>query len=269
MASETVTALANANQATILIKELPSKFLPYSFKSIRVRSLTFGEMSTLSSDDLTDQEYADILNPTILTGGAKIEDLARADAKHLISYISLFTDPKKKWQFRSDCKTVKLDSGEMCNGKVTKLITAQNFFEISDYTGDGYPLYVTLDNGAKLKFGFPTYANAIWITTLESKGKAFDASIAYLATFLKGVDDRDLTEDAAYDYIFGISDPDFPLIMEEICKILTLDYKPIELKCPICGETHKYPVELEVSTIVPFQEDKRDIRDRISFGKRV
>lgn len=243
------------DQQILTLKEIPSKFLTYKVKEFKLRALTLGEMLYLSSEEISPRELGDLINKCLLN--YEFNDLIMADAKFMAAYLGFFTDSTRMYSFKSTCKS--------CGEPVSKTVSAENFFESEDIDFD-YPLDFE-SNGHKYTFGFFTYGDQVWLEELEDKSKYNDL-ILYPSLYLRQLDDKDLTRQEAYDALYSLDDPQSLELTAEIMSILKLKFKDVEIKCKKCGKTHSYPVDLEVSTLIPFQNYKGSVRDRIKGRKR-
>lgn len=243
------------DQQILTLKEVPSKFLAYKVKEFKLRALTLGEMLYLSSDDISPRDLGDLLSKCLLN--YNFYDLIMADAKFVSAYLGFFTDSSRMYSFKSTCKK--------CRELVSKTVSAENFFESEDLDFD-YPLDFE-SNGHKYTFGFFTYGDQVWIDELEDKSK-YNEMTLYPSLYLRQLDDKDLSRQEAYEALYSLQDPQALDLIGEVMSILKLKFKDIKITCKKCGETHSYPVDLEVSTLVPFQNNKGSVRDRIKGRKK-
>lgn len=243
------------DQQILKITEIPSKFLTYNVKEFNLRALTLGEMTYLGSKNLTKKEIGEIASKCLLN--YDFNKLILQDAKFVLSYLGLFTDPNRSFSYINTCKE--------CGAKISKVINSSNFFESEDIEFD-YPLDVKFGDRT-FTFGFYTYEDSIWIDELDTS--KYNEIILFPSLMLRQIDNKDLTREQAYEELSNLVDPDAEDILTELISILKLKFKPLQLTCKKCGHKDSYEVDLEVSTLLPFQDSNRNVRDRIVGRKRM
>lgn len=238
------------NQETLVIRELPSKFKPYSIDKIEMRSLNFGEMKYLSTDDLDNEQIISIFKSAILN--INVDDFSWADFLFISTHMSLFTMDDQIWTISSYCKS--------CKSPILKKLNREVFFEFEELNIPAYPLNIKVKD-KDLVLGVITVKNHLDFSNMSK-----DIDPAILSIFSLSFMVKNMPQEEAYKFLLSITNPDDIALFDKVDSLLYHSVKPIEIVCEKCKYVGDYKVGLEVSTITPFRENEKSLMDRISFG---
>jgi hypothetical protein len=212
-------------------------------------------MKYLQSGGLTKRNLVNLYKDVILN--YDVNKLSWSDFSYIASHIAIFTTESVYWQFPMTCKN------KAC-GKPIIIKLSKDYFVTFEDTSDlkGYPLTVTI-GGQDLDFGFLTVERYLDVIDNISE---IDKHLQSLYTLSAMVINKDTDE--AFEILKTSAKYEDDGLLIRIAELLYHDTLPIEWKCENCGHVDKYPVDVEVSTILPFRDIAESFDSRISFGKR-
>ena len=249
-----VSSKTSSEVIVVDVKDLPSKGLPYSVKTIELRCLTLGELKYLSSSGLSEESLVEVYKKAI--HNIDVNELSWTDFLFLSTHISLFTIDSQKWTITEICQN--RECGELFKNTINR----ETFFEFDDLNIPDYPINVVI-KGKELSFGIITVKSHM---EYGEKIKDIEPHLQSVYSMAGMVLNMDTNE--AFEFLKEINDPTDIELLQVIDEKLYHGVKPLKLKCTECGIESSYSVDLEVSTITPFRENQRFITDRINFGKR-
>lgn len=239
------------NEEVVVIKGLGSRMLPYTeygIKHLEMKSFNLNDVKYLNSKGLNYESVYKKLSEKCVN--FDVMDLTFQDGLFALIYTTLFTDPKTEWIYPKKCK---------CGKEVSLKVTAQEFFEFKDIDLKVHTLPITAKiAGREFKFSPITVRQFCELDKLD-KSLNLDMHLYALMTH------EDPTE--VYEFFMNnIKPQDGNLkILKRVGEVLDHGPLPKLTEC-VCGISHRFDMEQDVSKLTPFCHDEGDIDARIDFG---
>ena len=241
------------------LNNLPSKGRGYNSNAkISIRPYSFGEVKRISDSKLSMNEKLQTIVSGVSTNFDK-DKLTLSDVVYLGMIRKLNTLSTFTALYPYDCP----NCGTHNDHKFT-----QNDIEIEDLEAEELPLSVTMSDGKIYEFEPITYKDMIDIGDgkydkhVPSKNVLKD-KVAIYALLCK----NQKFEDSYYFFNYTMDQDDHD-VLNEIDMMLSHDVKPLNSTCTNCKTQISLPLKNAIDMVLPFRENKRHVRDRISFGKR-
>lgn len=231
----------------IPIRELPSGFKPYPFKSFKLKALTINQALKLGSQP-TDREIRDLIGE--LTDEIDAKLLVPKDLRFLVAVLAFNTEKDRSWRVDVTCP--------YCQDKRTLALTRKDFPPVTVLDKDApYPL--TINDGAHIyELGFATVESIEAYQERDPDGKNLVAALAqYVTKIDEEADSAKIFEMLGEITDFGL----ISLMLKTVARYFAIEdtYKSVE--CPNCKKTYRVPLSaLEVTQYTPFLDPE-------AFGK--
>jgi hypothetical protein len=239
-------------------KKLPSQGKNYPYNStISVRPYSFGEVKRISDSQLSTSDKLATIVSGINTSFDK-GSLTYADITYLGMVRKLNTIGTLKAKYPYNCPN--------CGSKQEHIFSQQDI-EIADLDVEALPITIEMSDGNKYEFGPIDYKNMLSIDRGE-----FDRHIAgkstlkdKMAVYALLCKNRPFPE--TYKFFSTTTKQDDHDVLNFIDDTLSHDIKPLTSKCSECRTEVFLPLRNAVDLVLPFRDNERSIRDRVSFGK--
>lgn len=237
----------------ITIKELPTGFAPYSFKSFHMKGLTIDQALKLGPNP-TDREIRDLIGE--LTDEIDVKELVPKDLRFLIATLAFHTEKDRSWRIDATCP--------YCQDKRTLMLTRADFPPVSVLAKDSpYPLTI-FDGVHTWELGFATVESMELYAErdpIENRDPAKPKIPERLAQYVLKVDEE-IDPDVILKMLREITDFSLvALMLKTVEKYFTISDTYKECKCEKCKKIYRIPLSaLEVTQYVPFLDTE-------TFGK--
>ena len=226
---------------------LPSRGKLYPDTPLYVKKLTplnVKNLAVINQDNINK-----VINNVIATsiwGGPNFDynTIYTGDKLFLIFYLRSYTYNDMPFRLRGECA----ECGNICNYDFTL-----SNLDIQ-YLDDDVPEYIELGNGDKIKIAFSTIATENAVNQLKNRQDVsieINSELLELATYIKSVNDNDLTLFKAYEYIDELDAMSFSEFANTISKYLFCVKPEAKFKCPKCGEDIYLPMPFVSSFFLP------------------
>ena len=227
----------------IPIKELPTGFRPYPFKSFRMRALTINQAMKLGSRP-TDRDIRDLIGE--LTDEIDATLLVPKDLRFLIAVLAFNTEKDRSWRLDVTCP--------YCGDKRTLGLTRNDFPPVTVLDKDApYPLTI-FDGVHTWTLGFATVEA---MERYEQRDPEHKDIVETIAQYILKVDEE--TDPDKIVQLLG-EVTEFSLItlmLKTVEKYFSIKDTYKEYECPKCKKTYRVPLSaLEVTQYVPFLDEK-------------
>lgn len=236
----------------IPIKELPTAFKPYPFKSFRLKAMTINQALKLGSRP-TDRDIRNLMGE--LTDEIDTGLLVPKDLRFLIAVLAFNTEKDRSWRVDVTCPH--------CNDKRTLGLTRHDFPPISVLDKDApYPLTIS-DDVHTYTLGFATVESMEKFAERSPDGEDLVASIAQYVLKV----DEETDPDKIYEMLGSITDFSLiGLLAKTVSKYFAITDTYKTLVCPECKKTYRVPLSaLEVTQYVPFLDEETAGKYKTNF----
>lgn len=226
---------------------LPSRGKLYPDTPLYVKKLNplnVKNLAVINSDNINK-----VINNVIATsiwGGPNFDynTIYTGDKLFLIFYLRSYTYNDMPFRLRGECDSC----GNICNYDFTL-----SNLDIQ-YLDDDVPEYIELGNGDRIKIAFSTIATENAVNQLKNRQDVsieINPELLELATYVKSVNDNELTLFKAYEYITELDAMSFSEFANTISKYLFCVKPEAKFKCPKCGEDIYLPMPFVSSFFLP------------------
>jgi hypothetical protein len=226
---------------------LPSRGKLYPDTPLYVKKLNplnVKNLAVINSDNINK-----VINNVIATsiwGGPNFDynTIYTGDKLFLIFYLRSYTYNDMPFRLRGECT----ECGNICNYDFTL-----SNLDIQ-YLDDDVPEYIELGNGDRIKIAFSTIATENAVNQLKNRQDVsieINPELLELATYVKSVNDNDLSLFKAYEYITELDAMSFSEFANTISKYLFCVKPEAKFKCPKCGEDIYLPMPFVSSFFLP------------------
>lgn len=166
------------------------------------------------------------------------------DKLWLIFYIRSITYNDMPFRLRGECK----ECGNICNYDFTL-----NNLDIQ-YLDKKIPEYIELSNGDKIEIAFSTIATENAENQLKNRQDIsieINPELLEIATYVKKVNDVELSLFKAYEYISNIDAMTFAEFANEVSEYLFCTKPEAKFTCPKCGEEIYLPMPFIPTFFLP------------------
>ena len=227
----------------IPIRELPSGFKPYPFKSFKIKAMTINQALKLGSRP-TDRDIRDLMGE--LTDEIDTKLLVPKDLRFLIAVLAFNTEKNRSWHIDVTCP--------YCKDKRTMGLTRNDFPPIGVLDKDApYPL--TISDGVHIyELGFATVESMEKYEERDPKHSNIIASIAQYVTKI----DEETDPDKIFEMLGDITDFSLvTLLLKTVVHYFAIADTYKECVCQNCKKVYRVPLSaLEVTQYVPFLDSE-------------
>lgn len=210
----------------------------------KLNPLNVKNLAVINSDNINK-----VINNVIATsiwGGPNFDynTIYTGDKLFLIFYLRSYTYNDMPFRLRGECT----ECGNICNYDFTL-----SNLDIQ-YLDDDVPEYIELGNGDRIKIAFSTIATENAVNQLKNRQDVsieINPELLELATYVKSVNDNELTLFKAYEYITELDAMSFSEFANTISKYLFCVKPEAKFKCPKCGEDIYLPMPFVSSFFLP------------------
>lgn len=227
----------------IPIKELPTGFRPYPFKSFRMRALTINQAMKLGSRP-TDRDIRDLIGE--LTDEIDATLLVPKDLRFLIAVLAFNTEKDRSWRLDVTCP--------YCGDKRTLGLTRNDFPPVTVLDKDApYPLTI-FDGVHTWTLGFATVDS---MERYEQRDPEHKDIVETIAQYILKVDEEN-DPDKIVQLLGEVTEFSLiTLMLKTVEKYFSIKDTYKEYECPKCKKTYRVPLSaLEVTQYVPFLDEK-------------
>lgn len=226
---------------------LPSRGKLYPDIPLYIKKLTplnAKDLAVITADNINK-----IINKVIISsvwGGPNFNPstIFTGDKLFLIFYIRAYTYNDMPFRLRGECK----ECGNICNYDFTL-----SNLDIQ-YLDEDVPEYIELGNGDKIKIAFSTIATENAVNQMKARQDItieINPELLELATYIKSVNDEELSLFKAYEYITQIDTMSFSEFANTISKYLFCVKPEAKFTCPKCGEEIYLPMPFVSTFFLP------------------
>lgn len=227
----------------IPIKELPTGFRPYPFKSFRMRALTINQAMKLGSRP-TDRDIRDLIGE--LTDEIDATLLVPKDLRFLIAVLAFNTEKDRSWRLDVTCP--------YCGDKRTLGLTRNDFPPVTVLDKEApYPLTI-FDGVHTWTLGFATVES---MERYEQRDPEHKDIVETIAQYILKVDEEK-DPDKIVQLLGEVTEFSLiTLMLKTVEKYFSIKDTYKEYECPKCKKTYRVPLSaLEVTQYVPFLDEK-------------
>ena len=236
----------------IPIRELPTGFKPYPFKSFKIKAMTINQALKLGSRP-TDRDIRDLIGE--LTDEIDARLLVPKDLRFLVAVLAFNTEKDRSWNVDVTCPH--------CKDKRRIGLTRHDFPPVTVLDKDApYPL--TISDGTHVyELGFATVESMELFKERDPSGENVLASLAQYVLKI----DEETDPDKIFELLGSITDFSLiALMLQTVAKYFAISdtYKTGE--CPKCKKSYRIPLSaLEVTQYVPFLDPEALGQYKINF----